>query len=101
MPLYGSIQLATKSQAWHNANATLVVEAGRPIYLEGTNPLICKVGDGTTQLQNLKWSQLDIVLTGLGAGSNAQITATDTLLEALAKLQAQIDYLNDNSLINE
>lgn len=32
-------------------------------------------------------------LTGLAAGSNTPITATDTILEALANLQAQIDAL--------
>lgn len=35
----------------------------------------------------------DIVLTGLVAGSDTPITATDTLLVALANLQAQIDAL--------
>lgn len=33
------------------------------------------------------------VLTGLGAGSNTAIASTDTILEALAKLQAQIAAL--------
>lgn len=33
---------------------------------------------------------LSTVLTALGAGSNAAIAATDTILQALAKLQAQI-----------
>ncbi len=33
------------------------------------------------------------LLTGLAAGSNAAIASTDTILEALAKLQAQIDAL--------
>lgn len=34
------------------------------------------------------------VLTGLEAGPLEAITETDTILEALAKLQAQIDFLN-------
>lgn len=33
------------------------------------------------------------LLTGLAAGANTTILATDTILEALAKLQAQIDAL--------
>lgn len=33
------------------------------------------------------------VLTGLAAGSNTAIAATDTILEALANLQAQIDAI--------
>lgn len=33
------------------------------------------------------------LLTGLGAGSDTAIAATDTILEALAKLQAQITAL--------
>jgi hypothetical protein len=33
------------------------------------------------------------VLTGLGAGSDTAILATDTILEAMAKLQAQITAL--------
>lgn len=33
------------------------------------------------------------LLTGLAAGSNEAIAATDTVMEALAKLQAQIDAL--------
>lgn len=33
------------------------------------------------------------LLTGLAAGANTTILATDTILEALAKLQAQIDAI--------
>jgi hypothetical protein len=33
------------------------------------------------------------LLTGLASGSAAAIASTDTILEALAKLQAQIDAL--------
>ncbi len=33
------------------------------------------------------------VLTGLAGGANSTILSTDTILEALAKLQAQIDAL--------
>lgn len=36
------------------------------------------------------------LLMGLGVGTNAVITATDTLLQALAKLQAQITGKQDN-----
>lgn len=37
--------------------------------------------------------QLSAVLVGLVAGTNVAISASDTLLQALAKLQAQIDAL--------
>lgn len=40
------------------------------------------------------------LLTGLVAGSNTTILATDTVLVAFANLQAQIDYLKANSLQN-
>ncbi len=40
------------------------------------------------------------LLTGLGAGANAVIAATDTLLQALAKLQAQLSILGTASQRN-
>lgn len=45
----------------------------------------------TGNTQNLP--VVDNVLTGLAAGSNTPIAETDTILEALANLQAQIDAL--------
>lgn len=94
------IKLLTKNSAWHTTNATLVLGLGRVIFQSGTNPMISKVGDGTTQLQNLKWRETEIVLTGLVAGNNTAITATQTLLGAMADLQKQIDYINDNALFD-
>lgn len=38
-------------------------------------------------------AQTNSVLAGLGAGTNEAVTATDTLLQAIAKLQAQITAL--------
>jgi hypothetical protein len=75
MSLFGSIQVATKNEAWFSTNATLVLEQGRIICLLGSNPMKFKIGDGTTQLQNL------LFLTELStkivtpAGNN-QATAT-------------------------
>ena len=44
------IRHLSKDQTWHTANATWVVEQGRIVILTGANPLLFKIGDGTTQL---------------------------------------------------
>ncbi len=46
-----NIQLGYKDSAWFTANATLVLLAGQVVYLQQTGQY--KIGDGTTQLQNL------------------------------------------------
>lgn len=50
------IRHLSKDTTWHTANATWVPELGRIVVLTGANPLLFKIGDGTTQLQNLEWS---------------------------------------------
>lgn len=47
-----------------------------------------KITSGTFEI-----AQTNSVLTGLGAGTNTTVLATDTLLAAIAKLQAQITAL--------
>ena len=46
-----NIQLGYKDSAWFTTNATLVLLAGQVVYLQQTGQY--KIGDGTTQLQNL------------------------------------------------
>jgi len=87
--VYGKIQLAAKNQAWHTANATLVVELGRKIYLSGISPMMCKVGDGVTQLSSLPWETTQWLLTGY-AGPSLIISSTDRILVALEKLESAI-----------
>ena len=47
----------------------------------------------TVDASGIESAVLDTVLTGLGAGTDAPIADSDTLLQALAKLQAQITAL--------
>jgi len=51
-----NIQLGYKDSAWFTANATLVLLAGQVVYLQQTGQY--KIGDGTTQLQNLVFQGL-------------------------------------------
>jgi len=51
-----NIQLGYKNSAWFTANATLVLLAGQVVYLQQTGQY--KIGDGTTQLQNLVFQGL-------------------------------------------
>jgi hypothetical protein len=44
---------------------------------------------------NVKAAVRSILLTGLSTASNVAIAATDTILEAFGKLQAQVTYLTD------
>ena len=46
-----NIQLGYKDSSWFTANATLILLAGQVVYLQQTGQY--KIGDGTTQLQNL------------------------------------------------
>ena len=64
------IKHLAKDQTWHDANATWVVDVGRIVILLGSNPLRFKIGDGTTQLQNLVWQNLT-------TSTLAQILAND------------------------
>lgn len=49
------------------------------------------IAEGAVNLYFTAARVVSTVLTGLAAGTNAAITAADTLLQALAKLQAQLD----------
>ncbi len=51
-----NIQLGYKDSAWFTTNATLVLLAGQVVYLQQTGQY--KIGDGTTQLQNLVFQGL-------------------------------------------
>ncbi len=48
-------------------------------------------------ISNWEESVLGQLLTGLPSGSNSAISASDTILSAMAKLQAQVDYRVGNS----
>lgn len=48
-----NIQLGYKDSAWFTTNATLVLLTGQIVYLQQTGQY--KIGDGTTQLQNLSF----------------------------------------------
>jgi len=54
------IKHLAKNQAWHDANASWVVDVGRIAILTGSNPLLFKIGDGSTALENLAWQNLTI-----------------------------------------
>lgn len=47
------IELGYKDAAWFTANATRVLKQGQPVFLQQTGQF--KIGDGTTQLQNLSF----------------------------------------------
>jgi hypothetical protein len=47
------IQIGYKDSTWFTSNATLVLKVGQMVYLEQTGTY--KIGDGTTQLQNLSF----------------------------------------------
>ena len=51
-----NIQLGYKDSAWFTANATLILLPGQVVYLQQTGQY--KIGDGTTQLQNLVFQGL-------------------------------------------
>jgi len=51
-----NIQLGYKDSTWFTTNATLVLLAGQVVYLQQTGQY--KIGDGTTQLQNLVFQGL-------------------------------------------
>lgn len=56
--------------------------------------------DGSLGEDKLSFNIVDVLLTGLAAGTNAVIAATDTIKEALQKLQAQITgYTNGSNTI--
>lgn len=55
------IRIAVKNSAWHTANASTVIEKGRYIGLEGSNPLQVKLGDGINTLATLKFFNEDLV----------------------------------------
>jgi hypothetical protein len=64
------------------------------VYLQITNGLIASTNDvpeGTNNLYFLASRVLDTILTGLSTASTTIITATDTVLSGLGKLQAQIN----------
>lgn len=55
MAVNAKICLLTKDAAWHTTNAAIVLDAGRVVYLSGSNPMKSKVGDGVTALSALEW----------------------------------------------
>ena len=73
-------------------------------YLQITNGLIASTNDvpeGNLNLYFLASRVLSTILTGLSTASNAVITATDTVLSALGKLQGQVSLkANDNSVVH-
>lgn len=90
------IRHLSKDQTWHTANATWVVEQGRIVILTGANPMLFKIGDGTTQLQNLEWSNgtktlAEVLLAGNKTGGYA-ITSDN--------LSAELHVHNDEFSFN-
>lgn len=92
--LVGSIQLAVKTAAaWTLANQVLLVgQVGCESDLLPAAPKY-KVGDGVTAWNSLPYSNAkDTVLTGFVIDtSNTGVEPTDTILEAIQKLQGQIN----------
>lgn len=73
-------------------NPERISEAGDGAIALGVNPdgTLAQVETPTPSPEEVTGSTLD----GLTAGTNEAIASTDTILEALAKLQAQVDALN-------
>lgn len=59
-----------------------------------------KIGDGVTAWNTLPYAggiAFNSVVSGFVTGANSTVINTDTLEEALEKLQGQIDYLKANT----
>jgi|GEM_PF-2772819 len=75
-------------------NITIIDSTKEPIISSGT---VSQFFSGTKTWRDLAVDVRAIVLTGLSTSTNAAITATDSILSALGKLQKQItDHLNDS-----
>ena len=97
-----NIQLGYKDSAWFTANATLVLLAGQIVYLQQTGTY--KIGDGTTQLQNLAFKgiaqQTDIVVATVVNNTGVNLLAANYQAVKVATAQGQrlaVDFAQANN----
>ena len=97
-----NIQLGYKDSAWFAANATLVLLAGQVVYLQQTGTY--KIGDGTTQLQNLAFKgiaqQTDIVVATVVNNTGVNLLASNYQAVKVATAQGQrlaVDFAQANN----
>lgn len=96
------IELGYKDAAWFTANATRVLKQGQPVFLQQTGQF--KIGDGTTQLQNLSFlggatgatNGLQPITGNIGLGGNLTQNTTIDGNYALA-LGTSLSQLSDLS----
>lgn len=97
-----NIKLGYKDSAWFAANATLVLLAGQVVYLQQTGTY--KIGDGTTQLQNLAFKgiaqQTDIVVATVVNNTGVNLLASNYQAVKVATAQGQrlaVDFAQANN----
>ena len=97
-----NIKLGYKDSAWFAANATLILLAGQVVYLQQTGTY--KIGDGTTQLQNLAFKgiaqQTDIVVATVVNNTGVNLLAANYQAVKVATAQGQrlaVDFAQANN----
>lgn len=97
-----NIQLGYKDSAWFAANATLVLLAGQVVHLQQTGTY--KIGDGTTQLQNLAFkgisAQTDLVVATVVNNTGVNLLASNYQAVKVSTAQGQrlaVDFAQANN----
>lgn len=97
-----NIQLGYKDSTWFAANATLVLLAGQIVYLQQTGTY--KIGDGTTQLQNLAFkgisAQTDLVVATVVNNTGVNLLASNYQAVKVSTAQGQrlaVDFAQANN----
>lgn len=97
-----NIQLGYKDSAWFAANATLVLLAGQIVYLQQTGTY--KIGDGTTQLQNLAFkgvaAQTELVVATVVNNTGVNLLASNYQAVKVSTAQGQrlaVDFAQANN----
>lgn len=97
-----NIQLGYKDSAWFTANATLVLLAGQVVHLQQTGTY--KIGDGTTQLQNLAFkgisAQTDLVVATVVNNTGVNLLASNYQAVKVSTAQGQrlaVDFAQANN----
>ena len=96
-----NIQLGYKDSAWFAANATLVLLAGQVVHLQQTGTY--KIGDGTTQLQNLTFKgiaqQTELVVATVVNNTGVNLLASNYQAVKVSTAQGQrlaVDFAQAN-----
>ena len=97
-----NIQLGYKDSAWFAANATLVLLAGQVVHLQQTGTY--KIGDGTTQLQNLTFKgiaqQTELVVATVVNNTGVNLLASNYQAVKVSTAQGQrlaVDFAQANN----